>query len=82
VVVGDHPDGQRLEDLASGGALARRAAELGHWTDAVGVFRAAGEGQHWAEVLIARSAEHIAGSLASLQMAVDPGCFIVGGGIG
>jgi predicted NBD/HSP70 family sugar kinase len=71
-----------LEDVASGQSIARQAAVLGHPADTVAVFEAAAGGQDWAETLIARSAGHVAWCLASLQILIDPACFVIGGGVG
>ncbi|MBV9287921.1 MAG: ROK family protein, partial [Hyphomicrobiales bacterium] len=73
---------ERLEDGASGSALERRAAERGHRLEGSAIFAAAGGGEAWAEDLIADSADRLAAALRSLQMAIDPDCFVIGGGLG
>ncbi len=76
------PTGFCLEDVASGGSIARHAAIIGHHVDTVAVFAAAATGQEWAEALVVQSAQHVAWCLASLQLLIDPTCFVIGGGVG
>ncbi len=71
-----------LEDLASGGALAREAAALGHPGDATRLVAAAADGAGWAEQALDRAARRIAAALASVQALLGPDCIVVGGGVG
>ena len=74
--------GRRLEELASGFAVAAAARTAGHDLDARGVFAAASAGASWAEAIVADAASVLAVGLASLQVAIDPECVGVGGGVG
>jgi predicted NBD/HSP70 family sugar kinase len=77
------PSGQRrLEDFASGSALARLAAARGHAIEPTEIFAAAGAGEAWAADLIARCAEPMIDALRSLQLILDPDVFVIGGGMG
>jgi predicted NBD/HSP70 family sugar kinase len=76
------PTGFCLEDVASGRSIARQAAIVGHPVDTVAVFEAAATGQEWAEALVVQSARHVAWCLESLQLLIDPTCFVIGGGVG
>ena len=73
---------QRLEDAASAGALERQAAELGHAVDGSAIVGAAAAGEAWAHDVVAASADRLAVALCSIQMAIDPDCFVIGGGLG
>ena len=73
------PGAVALEDVASGGALGRDGAPFGA-ADAEAVFAAAGA--EWAETLVDRAAEALAGACASLQALVDPDRIVLGGGVG
>jgi N-acetylmannosamine-6-phosphate 2-epimerase/N-acetylmannosamine kinase len=74
------PDGvHRLEDIASGSALARLA--LGRGTPA-DVTTAASRGEPWAEALLDAVVAPLALSLRRLQLELDPDCFVIGGGLG
>ena len=72
----------RFEEVASGGALRLQALAAGHDVDSEAVFLAAAAGEPWAERLIDESANRLALGLRSLQMLVDPDCFVIGGGVG
>src|SRR5262249_40912044 len=80
VSLGD--DNLRFEDVASGGALRRGAIAAGHDLDSEGIFVEASHHQHWADWLIEQSADRLALGLSSLQMLIDPDCFVIGGGVG
>ena len=73
---------QRLEDAASAGALERQAAERGHAVEGSAIVGAAAAGEAWAHDVIAASADRLAVALCSIQMAIDPDCFVIGGGLG
>lgn len=73
---------QRLEDAASAGALERQAAERGHAVEGSVIVGAAAAGETWAHDVIAASADRLALALCSIQMAIDPDCFVIGGGLG
>jgi len=79
----DPLDGERrLEDLASGSALGRAALQDGRWADPPAVFAAASTGDAVAAALIDRVALPLVRSFRSLQLLLDPDCFVIGGGIG
>lgn len=71
-----------LESVASGTALARRAAALGRPVDAPEVFAAAASGAVWARDLVSEAAEALAQALADTQVLVDPEVVVLGGGVG
>jgi N-acetylmannosamine-6-phosphate 2-epimerase / N-acetylmannosamine kinase len=73
---------KRLEDAASAGALERQAAARGHQTKGSAIIDAAAAGEAWADDLVAASAERLAVALSSIQLAIDPDCFVIGGGLG
>ena len=73
---------QRLEDAASSSALERQAAARGHAVEASAIVAAAAAGEAWADDLVAASAHRLAVALGSIQMAIDPDCFVIGGGLG
>jgi predicted NBD/HSP70 family sugar kinase len=54
----------------------------GHDVDSEAIFLAAAAGERWAERLIEESANRLALGIRSLQMLVDPDCFVIGGGVG
>jgi N-acetylmannosamine-6-phosphate 2-epimerase / N-acetylmannosamine kinase len=82
MLVGVSGETARFEDVASGGALRREALAAGHDVDSEAIFLAAAAGEPWAERLIEASADRLALGLRSLQMLVDPDCFVIGGGVG
>jgi predicted NBD/HSP70 family sugar kinase len=74
------PDGiMRLEDVASGGALARAAAARGIAAQAV--FDV-GLRESRAEELAGPIIRLLTSALRSLQVTLDPDCFVIGGGLG
>jgi N-acetylmannosamine-6-phosphate 2-epimerase / N-acetylmannosamine kinase len=77
-----HDGYRRLEDVASAAALEREAAARGHRVEARAIIDAASAGEAWASDLIESAADRLAVALNSIQMAIDPDCFIVGGGLG
>jgi N-acetylmannosamine-6-phosphate 2-epimerase/N-acetylmannosamine kinase len=72
----------RLEDRASGFALARAAAAAGREGDARAVFAAAADGEAWARAALADAAAALAAALRDVQRLVDPERVVVGGGVG
>jgi N-acetylmannosamine-6-phosphate 2-epimerase/N-acetylmannosamine kinase len=82
MLVGLGGENLRFEDVASGGALRRDAIAAGHDLDSEGIFVEAAHHEHWADWLIEQSADRLALGLRSLQMLVDPDCFVIGGGVG
>jgi len=78
-----HVAGGALEQLASGTALARRAAEEGFaGLGAREVIAEAGAGAVWAQRLLAEAASAVAGALADVKVLVDPEVVLLGGGVG
>ncbi len=73
---------RRLEDVAAGSALARLAAESGRWPDPPALLAAAGDGDPAAEAAIGGAVVPLVRAARSLQMLIDPDCFVVGGGLG
>jgi N-acetylmannosamine-6-phosphate 2-epimerase/N-acetylmannosamine kinase len=73
---------QRLEDAASASALERQAAARGHAVEASAIIGGAAAGEAWARDLIGAFADRLAIALCSIQMAIDPDCFVIGGGLG
>jgi N-acetylmannosamine-6-phosphate 2-epimerase/N-acetylmannosamine kinase len=73
---------ERLEDAASASALERQAAARGHQVEGSAIIGAAAAGETWADDLVAIAADRLAVALASIQMAIDPDCFVIGGGLG
>lgn len=74
------PDGvRRLEDVASGAALARMAEGRG---GAGGVTAAALGGEPWATALLDRAIAPLALALRRLHLELDPDCIVIGGGLG
>ena len=74
--------GESLEARASGFALARMAAAAGVTADARAVFAAAARGDAWAESALEGAAGALAGALRDLHVVLDPGLFVLGGGVG
>ena len=74
--------GERLEDEASGFAMARAAEALGRPADTRALFQAASEGDAAASRIIDDAAAKVARSLIDLQRLVDPELVVLGGGIG
>lgn len=72
----------RLEDLASGFAMAAAARAVGQDADAKAVFAAMAAGETWAERIVAAAVEHLALALPGLQALLDPQIIVIGGGIG
>ena len=72
----------RVEELASGLAIADAAQALGHKGDARSVFAAAERGEPWARIVIDEALEAFADLLCNIQLLIDPPVIIVGGGIG
>jgi len=72
----------RVEDIASGFALAAGARAAGHDVDAKGVFAAAAQGAAWAKPLIEDSRAAISDLLMNIQLLFDPPLIVIGGGIG
>jgi N-acylmannosamine kinase len=75
------PDGRSLESLASGSALGRAAAALGH-RDARGLCDAADAGDAAAEAALAEGMVALAAKLADLAVMVGVQRTAVGGGVG
>jgi N-acetylmannosamine-6-phosphate 2-epimerase/N-acetylmannosamine kinase len=72
----------RLEDLASGFAIAAAARKTGHEVDAKAVFAAMAAGESWAERIVAAAVDHLALALPGLQALLDPQVMVIGGGVG
>ena len=64
--------GKTLENVASGFALGRLAAEFGRKADAREVFEAAKQGQAWALDGLDAAAGAIAAALGTVQRMLDP----------
>lgn len=77
-----HMRGRELENIASGTALARRAAELGHAVDARQVIDSAQAGAEWARGLLTDAATALARALADVRVLLDPEVVVLGGGVG
>jgi predicted NBD/HSP70 family sugar kinase len=73
---------QRLEDAASATALGRQAGARGRAVEASAIIGAAAAGENRADDLIAASVDRLAIAVNSIQKAVDPDCFVIGGGPG
>jgi len=71
-----------LESVASGTALARRAAAAGQPADARAVIEAADAGEPWAEDLIGAAVAALARALVDVQTVVAPDVVVLGGGVG
>ena len=78
----DHADGERIEDLAGGRAIAAAARAAGHDLDAAGVSRAAEQGASWAGALLDDSARRLASLATNIQITLDPALIVLGGGVG
>ncbi|MHA6689788.1 putative N-acetylmannosamine-6-phosphate 2-epimerase [Devosia sp. A449] len=74
--------GARLEEQASGFALAASAEASGMAGDTRALFAAGAAGDGTARQLIAAAAQRVAHSLVDLQRLVDPEIVVLGGGIG
>jgi N-acetylmannosamine-6-phosphate 2-epimerase/N-acetylmannosamine kinase len=72
----------RLEDLASGFAIAAAARAAGHDADAKQVFAAMAAGESWAEAIVEEAVDHLAMALPGLQALLDPQVMVIGGGVG
>jgi N-acetylmannosamine-6-phosphate 2-epimerase/N-acetylmannosamine kinase len=72
----------RLEDLASGFAIAAAARAAGHDANAKQVFAAMAAAESWAEDVIAEAVDHLALALPGLQALLDPEVMVIGGGVG
>ncbi|WP_262265596.1 putative N-acetylmannosamine-6-phosphate 2-epimerase [Microvirga yunnanensis] len=72
----------RLEDLASGFAIATAARAAGQDADAKAVFAAMAAGETWAERIVDAAVEHLALALPGLQALLDPQVIVIGGGVG
>lgn len=72
----------RLEDLASGFAIAAAAQAAGRAADAKSVFSAMEAGENWAEHIVAEAVNHLALALPGLQALLDPQVIVIGGGVG
>lgn len=66
---------RRLEDIASGSALGRTA-------DPRNLFAAAAKGDARADARIQEMAVPLFRAMRSMQLLLDPDCFVIGGGIG
>lgn len=73
---------QRLEDIAAGSALARLTAGSGRWPDPPALLAAARAGDARAEALVGGAVLPLVRAARSLQMLIDPDCFVIGGGLG
>lgn len=71
-----------LESLASGTALARRAAALGQPVDARAVIEAAEAGAPWAAELVSSAVAALARVLTDIQTVLAPDVVAIGGGVG
>lgn len=74
--------GPRLEERASGFAVAGAALAAGRGGDSRSVFAAAQAGEAWATQIVEETARHLAGALVDLQLILDPQHIVLGGGIG
>jgi len=72
----------RVEDVCSGRWMAGAAAAAGRPVDAEGVFRAAAQGESWAQKILSTSVDAAANLLVNLQLLFDPPQIVIGGGIG
>lgn len=76
------PAGSRLEDRASGFAVASAAFASGREADSRLVFAAADVGDEWALRIIDDATRAMATALVDLQLLLDPETVVLGGGIG
>lgn len=74
--------GKALERVASGTALASRAAEFGHAGSAREIVAAAGAGEAWAVGLVADAASVLVAALVDAKYLLDPEVVVLGGGVG
>ena len=78
-----HMAGREVERLASGTALARRAAEAGRpGLGAREVIAAAAGGNGWAAQLVQDAASALARMFADVKLLVDPELVVMGGSVG
>ncbi len=75
-------EGKTLENVASGFALGRLAAEFGRKADAREVFDAARQGEGWASAGLDTAAGAIAAALGTVQRLLDPEVIVMGGSVG
>ncbi|WP_414650563.1 ROK family protein [Ensifer sp.] len=75
------PD-RTLEDGVSGNWVATEAASHLKGATARDVFAAAADGQSWAQAIVTASARQTALLCSNIQLALDPACIVIGGGIG
>ena len=73
---------RRLEDRASGFAIARAAGAAGRPADTRAVFADAAAGQHYAVEIVTDAARELAAGLADTQVLLDPEVVVIGGGVG
>jgi predicted NBD/HSP70 family sugar kinase len=71
-----------LEEIGSGSALSRLAAESDCLLDPPAIFAAAEARAGWALALIDTVVAPVARVIAGLQLTLDPDIFVIGGGIG
>jgi predicted NBD/HSP70 family sugar kinase len=77
------PEGETLlETIGSGAALVRLARDLGKFTDAPAIMAAANAGEAWASGVVEAVISPVARRIRALQMELDPGLFVIGGGLG
>ncbi|MAY63474.1 MAG: N-acetylmannosamine kinase [Rhizobiales bacterium] len=79
-----YPDGGDLplESRICGPFIASEAARLGHSGDPKAVFEAALAGEEWAGLIIDDVARRFARLCCDIQLSLDPGRIVVGGGVG
>lgn len=78
-----HMSGGEVERLASGTAIARRAAEAGHpRMGAREIITAAAEGNGWAASIVRDAAAALAHMLVDVKLLVDPELVVMGGSVG
>lgn len=73
---------RRLEDRASGFAIARAAGALGRPADTRAVFADAASGEAYAIEIVDNAARELAAGLADTQLLLDPEVVVIGGGVG
>ena len=71
-----------LEDSISGHWMSAEACKAGYDVEAPEIFAAARSGAPWASHIIAISARRLAMLCQNIQLALDPKCIVIGGGIG
>lgn len=74
--------GRALEGVASGTALAARAAGLGHDSSAREVITASEAGEPWAQGLLLDAANALVAALVDVKFLIDPEVIVLGGGVG